>query len=79
MRKMIYIMIGLFVLYLIAITVVYNNNEHFITIRYFDNNNENFQMATEVISQDKNCITFKNEFGFVQTICAENISVTQYK
>jgi hypothetical protein len=49
-------MIGLFVLYIILVTVVYNSNEHFITIRYFDNNNENFQMATEIISQDANCI-----------------------
>jgi Tfp pilus assembly protein PilW len=76
---MIYIMIGLFVLYIILVTVVYNSNEHFITIRYFDNNNENFQMATEIISQDANCIKFKNEFGMIQTICAENISVTEYK
>lgn len=77
---------NIWILIVIAIVVsivytatIYSNNEHFITIRYFDNENENVEYATEIISQDKNCVRFKNALGLEQSVCAENISITKFK
>jgi hypothetical protein len=78
-KNIIFGFLAVLFMYVCYTFVVVHKNEHFIVIRYFDNDNENIQFAIKIKERQGNCVTFINEFEMEQTICAENISITKVK
>jgi hypothetical protein len=65
--------------YVLQLTGVVNSaTGKMYTIDVYDGYNYQTFFSDSIISNDGRCIKFYDAFGFLQTQCAENISVTDY-
>jgi hypothetical protein len=55
-----------------------SGNGHIYTITVTSFNHQETYTTNKIISRIDNCVTFQNILGQKQTVCSENLSITEY-